>query len=97
MLSRAVASRTENCCTPSRPGGIVGPPPLTIPPNVALAPPSEAAAATPALAPMNWRRVTLLLMPHFPPPRAARPRGDRHARVYARNSLALRAPKRMDK
>ena len=64
MLSRAVASRTENCWTPSRPGGIVGLPP----PSVTLAPPSEAATATPALAPMNSRRLSLLLIIAFPPP-----------------------------
>src|SRR5262249_46193478 len=63
MLSRAVASRTEKCCTPSRPGGIVLAPPLADPPNVLLAPPSDTAAATPALAPMNRRRLSLLLIP----------------------------------
>src|SRR5215211_2440777 len=67
MLSRAVASRTENFWSPSRPGGIVGLP-LSIWPSVAAAPPSDAAAATPALAPMNWRRLSFLLIPRFPPP-----------------------------
>src|SRR3954451_22251244 len=95
MLSRAVASRTENCCSPSRPGGIVGLPPFPGTPHVVLAPPSEAAAATPALAPMNWRRVSfplirrLLLLPL----RAAswnRGRGDLVRRNTAR-SYAARA------
>src|ERR1044072_1523481 len=61
MLSRAVASRTENCCTPSRPGGIDGRPPPPIWPN-ALAPPSDAATVTPAPTPMNSRRLSFLLM-----------------------------------
>src|SRR3954468_9024436 len=68
MLSRAVASRTENCCTPSRPGGIVGLPPPPFLPSVTLAPPSEAATVTPTPAPMNSRRLSFLLMPRLPPP-----------------------------
>src|SRR4051812_2513571 len=68
MLSRAVASRTENCCTPSRPGGIVGLPPLPFLPSVTLAPPSEAATVTPTPAPMNSRRLSFLLIPRLPPP-----------------------------
>src|ERR687898_1318281 len=70
MLRRAVASRTENCWSPSRPAGTVGLPPPPVPPSVALGPPSDAAAATPALAPMNWRRLSLLLIsgsPLLPP------------------------------
>ena len=66
MLSRAVASRTENCCSPRCPGGIECPPPLPIPPNAARAPPNDAAAATPMLAPMNWRRLSFLLIPRSP-------------------------------
>ena len=84
MLSRAVASRTENCCSPRCPGGIECPPPLPIPPNAARAPPNDAAAATPMLAPMNWRRLSFLLIPRsllLPPSggfvdsRPLRPRG----------------------
>src|SRR3954449_4188508 len=67
MLSRAVASRTENCCTPSNPGGIVGLLPVPFLPSVTLAPPNEAATVTPTPAPMNSRRLSFLLILRLPP------------------------------
>src|SRR5262245_58328326 len=80
MLSRAVASRTENCCTPSRPGGIDGLPPPPIFPN-ALAPPSDAATVTPAPTPMNSRRLSFLLIPRLPPPTGTDLRNRRTCRA----------------
>src|SRR5215208_6521539 len=64
MLRRVMASRIENCCTPSLPGGTRrSPTPLPGPPNARGAQlPRAAAPAAPAAAPRNFRRLMLWSM-----------------------------------
>jgi hypothetical protein len=69
MLRRVMASRIENCCTPSLPGGTSrSPTPSPGPPNARGAQdPKAAAPAAPAAAPRNFRRLMLWSLLMSPP------------------------------